>query len=209
MNNLKKFANEADYSAATLNYPAVSWVVSGDTVHYDKKAPTLPNDKIMIAQTITYTSGDDFVLFNCGASEIDQSLSSLTLNDIDASMSVCNTNITESGTYVAKYGIIGTAIGDWFSGMLGFGTASDAGTLDVLIPAQITQIDYVPNSIDNMVVESTTPPDVSMLGSNIHSLANKFYVPDSAVNTYRDTNPWSMAYTSIYPISEYSGNLPV
>ena len=36
MDNLRCFNTEADYSAATLNYPAVSYVVSGDTVHYDK-----------------------------------------------------------------------------------------------------------------------------------------------------------------------------
>ena len=35
MNNLKKFATEADYNAATLNYPAVSWVTGTDTVHFD------------------------------------------------------------------------------------------------------------------------------------------------------------------------------
>lgn len=40
MNNLKKFATESEYSAATLNYPAVSWIVSGDTVHFDKSATT-------------------------------------------------------------------------------------------------------------------------------------------------------------------------
>ena len=52
MNNLRKFATEADYSAATLNYPAVSWVVSGDTVHFDKTSgsPTpVVNDKVIIA----------------------------------------------------------------------------------------------------------------------------------------------------------------
>lgn len=37
-NNLRKFQNEAEYSAATLNYPAVSWVVNGE-VHFDKTAP--------------------------------------------------------------------------------------------------------------------------------------------------------------------------
>ena len=39
-NNLKKFETEAQYSAATLNYPAVSWVTNGHSVHFDKTAPT-------------------------------------------------------------------------------------------------------------------------------------------------------------------------
>ena len=45
-NNLKKFQTDAEYSAATLNYPAVSWVVSGDTVHFDKTAPTPPSPTV-------------------------------------------------------------------------------------------------------------------------------------------------------------------
>ena len=39
MNNLRKFNTEAEYSSAALNYPAVSWIVSGDTVMFDKSAP--------------------------------------------------------------------------------------------------------------------------------------------------------------------------
>ena len=42
MRNLRKFNTEAEYSAATLNYPAVSWIVSADTVVYDKTEPTPP-----------------------------------------------------------------------------------------------------------------------------------------------------------------------
>lgn len=33
--NLRKFNTEAEYSAATLNYPAVSWIVSGDPIGGD------------------------------------------------------------------------------------------------------------------------------------------------------------------------------
>ena len=43
MKYIRKFATEAEYSAATPYYPSVSWVVSGDTVHYDKEAPIYPN----------------------------------------------------------------------------------------------------------------------------------------------------------------------
>jgi len=39
MNNLRRFTTEADYQAATLNYPSVSWVVSSDTVHFDNVIP--------------------------------------------------------------------------------------------------------------------------------------------------------------------------
>ena len=40
MRNLRKFNTESEYNSATLNYPAVSWVVSGDIVHFDKETPT-------------------------------------------------------------------------------------------------------------------------------------------------------------------------
>lgn len=42
MRNLRKFNTEAEYSASTLSYPSVAWVVSGDTIHYDKSEPTPP-----------------------------------------------------------------------------------------------------------------------------------------------------------------------
>lgn len=41
MDNLKKFATYNDYTAATLNYPAVSWIVSGNTVAFDPEAPVI------------------------------------------------------------------------------------------------------------------------------------------------------------------------
>lgn len=41
-NNLKKFTTEAEYSAATLNYPAVSWVTATDNVYFDKTNPVVP-----------------------------------------------------------------------------------------------------------------------------------------------------------------------
>lgn len=42
--NLKKFQNEEVYNAAELNYPAVSWILSGDTVVYDKTEPVVAED---------------------------------------------------------------------------------------------------------------------------------------------------------------------
>ena len=41
-NNLRKFNTSADYSAATLVYPAVSYVAQSDNVMFDKTAPTPP-----------------------------------------------------------------------------------------------------------------------------------------------------------------------
>lgn len=66
--NLKKFQTEADYSAATLNYPAVSWIVSGDSFHYDKTEPT-PPEPTYGGLTVKYYIEDasvEITLFNGG-----------------------------------------------------------------------------------------------------------------------------------------------
>ena len=65
MNNLKKFNTEADYSAATLNYPAVSWVVSGDIVHFDKESQTPSFSGLTVYYNITDIS-QPTQLFNGG-----------------------------------------------------------------------------------------------------------------------------------------------
>lgn len=65
MNNLKKFNTEADYSAATLNYPAVSWVTSTDVVHFDKTVPTPSFSGLTVYYNITDIS-QPTVLFNGG-----------------------------------------------------------------------------------------------------------------------------------------------
>lgn len=57
MRNLKKFETEAEYSAATLNYPAVSWVTSDDIVHFDKTAPTPSSGTWVTYQAGTSVSG--------------------------------------------------------------------------------------------------------------------------------------------------------
>ena len=207
MNNLRKFANEAEYSAATLNYPAVSWVVSGDTVHYDKTSgsPTpVVNDKVMVYAYTTYSS-DDLILWNEAATP---NFTSITVNDTE----VQNPNSTyrlddvEVGTYLVKYGFNSTEIGDWFTGEIG-GKSSGIHPIEVLIPSQITNIANYPGNIEKMVVEATTPPSVEGLGSVLSGAY--FYVPDDVVNTYKDSGYWSDVASNIYPISDYQGNLPV
>ena len=68
MRNLRKFNTEAEYSAATLNYPSVAWIVSGDTFHYDKEEPQ-PEPITYGGLTVKYYIADPSVevtLFNGG-----------------------------------------------------------------------------------------------------------------------------------------------
>ena len=66
MDNLKKFATYADYSAATLNYPAVSWVVSGDTVYFDKAAPVIFGGLTVYYNIESQVIQNEITLFNGG-----------------------------------------------------------------------------------------------------------------------------------------------
>ena len=215
MDNLRKFNTVADYQAATLNYPAVSWIVSGDTVHFDKTAPApTTNDKVMMAwhSPSDEPSGKDVVLWNGGASYSPTDLfNSLTVNDVDVMSDLTADatlhNYSEPNTdYLVKYSLkmIGDQITDIFSGDLGGGWGSNAGNVDFLIPSQITEIQSLPNNVGNIVVEAATPPTASTDWSSMHGKV--FYVPDNAVSAYQTA--WG-EYATVSPISEYQGNLPV
>lgn len=55
MDNLRKFSTESEYTAATLNYPAVSWVTGTNEVHFDASAPAPTPSYKWIA---TYEAGE-------------------------------------------------------------------------------------------------------------------------------------------------------
>lgn len=213
MNNLKKFETEADYSAATLNYPAVSWVVSGDTVHFDKSGATPSvNDKIMMAFSSDRT-GNDIILVRLGSTEPTELFNKIELNDVDVTSLVRNDgyllNYSVANTdYLAKYDVKETyysSIFGFFTGNLGVYGGNDG--VELLIPSQITVVDYMPENITKLVIEATTPPTTSM-GTSGHEYLQGIYVPDAALSAYQAT--WGGTFGEyIHPISEYSGNLPV
>jgi len=210
MNNLKKFATVADYQAAQLNYPAVSWIVSGDTVYFDKTAPTpTVNDKVMMAwhSPSDEPSGKDIVLYNNGSSYgPNEHFNSLTLNDVDVMTELGDNGTLENYSfpntdYVAKYELKDdSTITDLFSGDLGGGWGSGAGNVDFLIPSQVAEIQMIPQNTGTLVILAETPPQCAF-----YTLFGSVYVPDNAVSTYE--SQWSGV--PIYPISDYQGNLPV
>lgn len=213
MNNLKKFATEADYSAATLNYPAVSWVTATDNVHFDKSGSTpTVNNKVMLLTT-AHDGGDEIVLYNDGSSPAEPYFISIAVNDEP----VPNPNSTNSlghvgvsgEPYLIKYELTSTIIDDWFSGDLGaYGSSVQPG--EVLIPSQITEVLQFPSNVytagAKVVCEATTPPSVSFGSSGLDNAI--LYVPDASVNTYMGVSGWD-SFAQILPISQYSGNLPV
>lgn len=213
MNNLKKFATEAEYSAATLNYPAVSWITANDSIHFDKSAPAPSvNDKVMMAwhSPSDEASGKDIVLYNNGSSDgANVHFNSLTLNDVDVMTELGDNGTLENYSvpntdYVAKYELKDdSTITDLFSGDLGGGWGSSAGNVDFLIPSQVTEIQSLPQNVGNLVVEVATPPTASFDWS---AFRGTVYVPDNALSVYE--TEW-IVYATILPISEYQGLLPV
>lgn len=212
MNNLRRFSTEAEYQQASLNYPAVSWVTSGDTVHFDRTAPTPPtvNDKVMMAWTTGEHGVGDIQLVNLGSTDPTEKFNTLTLNDVDVLSLVRDDGVLvdygQANTdYLAKYGLKeDSTISDIFSGDLGGSWGSDTPMVDFLIPAQVTSINSIPSDVVNLVIEATTPPTVSLDWSSFRGTA---YVPDNAVSVYQAA--WDLSSSQILPISEYEGNLPV
>lgn len=212
MNNLKKFATEADYSAATLNYPAVSWIVSGDTVHFDKTEPVVLNDKIIAAFSFSnYVGGTMEVdLYNAYGESPSTYFSSITFNDaaVEPISDKIEASIQTNTVYTVKYGITTTTVNDCF--VCDIGTAGGSNypdSFEFLIPSQITSIDGLPSRFTVLVVEATTPPTID--STYFSGLVAEIYVPDESVNDYKAHSDWASLIGQIHPISEYSGNLPV
>lgn len=224
MDNLKKFATEADYSAATLNYPAVSWVVSGDTVHFDKEAPTPTSYEKVIWYSPCEALGT-CVLYNEVGGDV-PSIQGITIKSLDTSSSsgVIKWSVEvnplqssledfggTSGDYFIEYEISGNTLGDCFATTLGDGGA--CWDSELLIPSGITSMTSFPsNTFMSIVLESATPPTFAGGSSVVISLNEEgggIYVPDAAVNTYKAASGWSSYSEQIFPISDYSGKLPV
>ena len=212
MNNLKKFSTEADYSAATLNYPAVSWVTGTDTVHFDKAGAAV-NNKVKIAFTTDACCAGKRINLAPNM-DVVGNIDSLTVNGepftsigSDAYLDLAN-NTDYLIEYELKDGV--SNVSNWFALRPAEGCSSTSIEYDILFPAQVTTVTGLyeggsDSEINKLLFEETTPPSVSFNTSSFPIV----YVPDSAVNTYKSASGWSSMEEYIYPISEYSGDIPV
>lgn len=206
MNNLKKFSTEADYSAATLNYPAVSWVTGTDTVHFDKTAPVVANNKVKIAFTTDACCAGKQMNLTPNM-EVVSNIDSLTVNGEPFTPGSSDTKLTlvNNTDYLIEYELKDgvSNVYTWFTITPAEGCSSTSIKYDLLFPAQVDEIDGLnDNYFRVLILEETTPPNFP-LGSSIFP---NTYVPDSAVNAYK--SEWSSISSSIFPISQYSGNIP-
>ena len=209
MNNLKKFATEADYTAATLNYPAVSWVTATDTVHFDKTSPVVANNKVKIAFTTDACCAGKRINLapNIGVANY---IDSLTVNGepFTSIGSVAYLDLAANTDYLIEYELKDgvTDVYNWFAIAPVMCCSSTNIKYDILFPAQVTTIGGLyDDGFNALILEETTPPNSFSLSSNTPNI----YVPDSAVNTYKSAEGWSGISDNIYPISQYSGDIPV
>lgn len=212
MNNLKKFSTEADYSAATLNYPAVSWVTGTDTVHFDKSAPAV-NNKVKIAFTTDECAVGKQMNLTPNM-DVVSNIDSLTVNGepFTPSSSEPYFTLANNTDYLIEYELKDdvTNVYNWFAIQAAEGCSSTRIKYDILFPAQVTTVTGLyeggsGSEINSLLFEETTPPSVSFNTSSVPNI----YVPDSAVNTYKSDSGWSSIEDYIFPISEYSGDIPV
>lgn len=210
-NNLKKFTTEAEYTAATLNYPAVSWVTSGDTVHFDKTAPVpTVNRKIKIAFTTDSCAQGQTMMIPASV-EVMECVDSLTVNGepIEVLSSELSLTLANNTDYLIEY-----ELKEGVTNVYTLFNLPDIYKLcgsapiyyDMLFPAQVTNISGLGETVANIILESTTPPN---LETNMSDFSYGIYVPSSAVNTYKEAAGWGNFSSQIHPISEYSGDIPV
>lgn len=206
-NNLKKFTTEAEYTAATLNYPAVSWVTSGDTVHFDKTAPAPVNHKIKIAfSTTTGATGTNAAV--PADAELLQNVNSVTVNGVPITPGGSDITfpLTDNTDYLVEYDLMAnlTDVSDWFNEIY----IPTGDKFDILFPAQVSTVTSISIGINNLILENTTPISYEAAGSDLGDVIGIF-VPTEAVNTYKTTSGWDEFANIIQPISDYQGNIPV
>ena len=217
MNNLKKFSTEADYSAATLNYPAVSWVTGTDAVHFDKTAPVPPTPTM---------NGDIKCTFNIDQLEVGELKQIIATSDdtgmqafTPTQMWVDGVEVTPSdyytfstaGEHIVEYKLAdGVISGNSFIYMyhlsnveIGSGVTSiaDCGAFystnltSVTIPDSVTGIGttafYECSNLTSVTVEATTPPTLGEAVFDNTHISLIIYVPSQSVNAYKAASGWS------------------
>ena len=201
MNNLRKFNTAADYSAATLNYPAVSWIVSGDTVMFDKSAPATFG-----GLTVKYNIIDPTVevqLFNDGGSSESSSESGgggalpTTMIVDGVSETPINTwRFETAGEHIVQYTFENNTVPQSFI------DGNIATATDVIVGTDITSIgsEAFNKELTSATCLSTTPPTIADSGSFGVGQNYPIYVPAESVATYKAANIWISVESRIFAI---------
>ena len=195
-NNLRKFQNEAEYSAATLNYPAVSWVVNGE-VHFDKTAPATFG-----GLTVKYNIEDPTVevqLFNGGGSSESSSesgsgggggaLPTRMIVDGNEETPIITWRFETAGEHIVQYEFADNTVPKEFLDNV-------HSAKEVIVGTDIVGIGHTAFNVKltSATCLSTTPPsiaDMSTFGGGDYGQSYPIYVPSSAENTYKTASIWT------------------
>lgn len=215
MNNLRKFNTLADYKAATLNYPAVSWIVSGDTVKYDLVEPT-PFD-ITLYFNIADSSEEKLLYSSNGEYYTLQGVEEVWVDGVQLQYPVNTYRFTTTGEHVVGIVLSATTISDgafheYYNTVLGETQYIEAYKIE--FGDRITRIDsywmfdgleanemILGENVTNLNLATLTsatlltskalvPPAV---GSNYHlpQYLTNIYVPSESVDAYKAATGWS------------------
>lgn len=211
--NLRKFQNEAEYSAATLNYPAVSWVVNGE-VHFDKTAPIPPFGGLTVKYNITDTTSE-ITLFNGGGGSSTSESSSESGSGSGGGGALPTRMIVDgveetpintwrfetAGEHIVQYEFEDNTVTQDFIQNV---ADSIPDATEVIVGTDITIIGsaaFNNSYLTSATCLSATPPiigDTIVFGGG--SLNYPIYVPASAVDTYKAAHFWSNLASRIQAI---------
>lgn len=205
MDNLKKFNTEADYSAATLNYPAVSYIVNDDAVHYDKSGK-----KVDIKATYNVTATTEDIKLYVGAGEGSGSGSGsgggftplrMWIDGVEETPSETWT-FTTTGDHIVEYELQenDTTIPE--------GAFKECYKLiEVEVADNITEIGdlaFYYTGAQNIIIYATTPPTLghsAFMDTPIAHGEGYINVPAESVTAYQSATNWDEYSSQIRAIS--------
>lgn len=220
MRNLRKFNTEAEYSAATLNYPSVAWIVSGDTFHYDKEEPQ--PEPAYGGLTVKYYIADPSVevtLFNGGGTSSSSSESGSGGGALPTAMIVDGVEETPvntwrfetSGEHIVQYAFENNEIpamflyGIWYLTEIEIGddiTAIPDGTSDGSVFSYVHNLTSVTiGSGVTYIGDGAFEYNVSLEGITV----NATYPPQLGRNPFANTNDCPI-YVPASAVDTYKGS---
>lgn len=213
--NLKKFSTEADYSAATLNYPAVSWITGTNSVHFDATAPATFGGLTVHYLIDQSMAGVNVSLFNGGGSSSSESgsgsggggvlPSKMYVDGVEETPintwvfetvgehivqyefedNVIPTNFIDGNVYAAKNVEIGDDITE-----IGENGFAESRIEEATISDSVYQIgNYAFKdclSLSSITINNTSVPSTGYAPFDNNASGRKIYVPASAVEDYQE-----------------------
>lgn len=216
MNNLKKFATEAEYTAAigSLSYPNVSWVESGDTLHYNLELPQTKllekrgdtvvrqyycdGNPITTGETIprsdTSAEVTDIIVGDCV--EIGYQYNGYLFADYYSlsSITIPSTALEIPAGFVAGCGSLKSFDIPNSVTRIAWQAFWLSGIEELTIPSGVTEIEApaldMP-SATSITCLATVPPTLTYVAMTQYLTGITIYVPSASVSAYEAASGWS------------------